>query len=219
MFADRTFRTIIIFVNILYCLTGLITLSFGVWGFYQAEDIQENVDLLEDFDLERMMISIICIGIAMTLTTILGLKGAIPVPPRRKLLTVYLFIIYGVVMVQLVLGVYVAIFDTGLVNQKVEEKWFVEGPAALNSRVKYQNYFVCCGWNNIYDSRAQPYKTPCPFSAPESCKEKTLELMKENLTPIAITVITFAATQIAALISTAGLLCLSKENTEEEQWI
>ena len=54
---------------------------------------------------------------------------------------------------------------------------------------------------------------------PNSCKEETLALMESNLTPISIAIIVFAVTEIAALLSTTGLLCMAKSEKAEEQWL
>jgi len=184
----------------------------------KASELEQDVELLKDLPLTTTSYVVMFIGLALAITSVIGVIGALR--KNRVFLTVYLFVIFAVVLIQLCIGIYLYQYDSDAsINALVEEKWFEENEGAREKRIDYQDFFQCCGWNNVYDSRGAGYDTPCPRENPETCKQATLDWLSQFFTPVAIVAITFACLEIFALIATLGILCTSKESEDDDDWL
>ncbi len=194
-------------------------MSAGAFLFTKAEELEKDVELLKDLPIKTTSVVILVVGLALAITCAIGAWGALK--KQRVLLTIYLFIIFALVLIQLCIGIYLYQYDSAdTINTLVENKWFEEGEDAKNRRVSYQDYFKCCGWNNIYDSRAAGYDTPCTTADPATCKQATLDWLAVFFTPVAVAAITFAVMEFVALTATLVILCQAKDSADDdEDWL
>lgn len=197
-------------------LFGLGVTAAGILLLIKAEELEKDVELLQDLPIVTTSYVILFVGLSLAITCVVGVYGALK--KQRVLLTIYLFVIFAVVLVQLCIGIYLYQFDSDdTINTLVEDKWFEEGNAARDRRISYQDYFKCCGWNNIYDSRAAGYDTPCPRENPDTCKKATMDWLAQYFTPVAIVAIVFACLELVALGATLVLLCKAKDTADDEE--
>mmetsp|Transcript_20385 Transcript_20385/g.36260 ORF Transcript_20385/g.36260 Transcript_20385/m.36260 type:complete len:220 (+) Transcript_20385:150-809(+) len=211
-------RWLMISVNVIFTFLGLLVAAAGIFLLVQASALENDVELLQDLPLKTTAYVIMFVGFALAITSIIGVIGAWK--KQRVMLTIYLFVIFAVVLLQMCIGIYLYQYDSSeTIDSLVENKWFQEGEEARDRRIDYQDFFHCCGWNNIYDSRAAGYDTPCTQQDPPTCKQATLDWLAIYFTPVAITAIVFAALEFISLLATLAILCTAKEVEEEETWL
>lgn len=212
-------RYILVGINLLFTLCGFGIMGAGIFLLIKAAELERDVALLKDLPIVATSYVVLFVGLAVAITSICGAVGA--VKKQRVLLTIYLFVIFAVVLIQMCIGIYIYQYDSaGTINTLVEDKWFEEGTSAREKRISYQDYFECCGWNNVYDSRAAGYDTPCLRQDPPTCKQATLDWLAQFYTPVAIAAIVFAVLEFLALFATLALLCNAKDQVDDdEDWL
>mmetsp|Transcript_12284 Transcript_12284/g.14534 ORF Transcript_12284/g.14534 Transcript_12284/m.14534 type:complete len:220 (-) Transcript_12284:164-823(-) len=211
-------RYILIGVNIIFTACGLGIAAAGIFLLVQAEQLESDVELLQDLPITETSYVLMMLGFALAITSVIGAVGAFK--KQRIMLTVYLFVIFALVLLQLCIGIYLYQYDSSeAINTLVENKWFEEGADARQKRIDYQDFFECCGWNNIYDSRAPGYDTPCGRVDPPTCKQATLDWLSVYFTPVAIAAIVFASLEFVSLLATLAMLCNAKDIEDEEDWL
>jgi len=208
-------------INLLFLcqLCGLGIAAAGIFLLIKANELERDVELLQDLPIATTSYVIMFVGFLLAATSVIGVIGAWK--KQRVMLTVYLFVIFALVLIEMCIGIYLYQFDSSdTINSLVEDKWFEEGEDARQKRIDYQDFFDCCGWNNIYDSRAAGYDTPCPRTNPDPCKDATLDWLEEFFTPVAITAIVFACLEFVSLFATLAMLCTAKEGSDDDDdWL
>mmetsp|Transcript_16825 Transcript_16825/g.23559 ORF Transcript_16825/g.23559 Transcript_16825/m.23559 type:complete len:220 (-) Transcript_16825:178-837(-) len=211
-------RWTLVFVNTIFTLCGLGIAAAGIFLLVMAEELTNQVELLQDLPIAETSYVLVVVGFLLAIASLLGAIGAYK--RQRVLLTIYLFVIFALILIQLCIGIYLYQYDNSeAINSLVENQWFEEGEDAREKRIDYQDFFDCCGWNNVYDSRAPGYDTPCPREDPSTCKQATLDWLSAFFTPVAIAAIVFASLEFVSLIATLGLLCNAKEVEDDEDWL
>mmetsp|Transcript_4263 Transcript_4263/g.9992 ORF Transcript_4263/g.9992 Transcript_4263/m.9992 type:complete len:220 (-) Transcript_4263:396-1055(-) len=211
-------RYVLVVVNVVFTACGFGIAGAGIFLLIKAEELEADVELLEDLPIKTVSYVLVVVGFLLAITSIIGVIGAYK--KNRIMLTIYLFVIFALVLIQLCIGIYGYQYDSAeTINTLVEDKWFEEGEDARQKRIDYQDFFDCCGWNNIYDSRAAGLDTPCPRTDPETCKQATLDWLTQYLTPVAIAAIVFACLEFCALFAVLGMLCSAKDVEDEEDWL
>ena len=189
----------------------------GIAILLRAEDLESKVELLGDLPLVTICYVILFIGVIVVVTCAMGLYGGYV--QNRFLLTVFLFFLFSILLIQLCMGVFLNQYNSGdILDEVVEDKWFEESEEAVDKRVNYQDYFDCCGWHTPYDSRASGYNTPCPRTDPDACKDATLDWLAQYYEPISIFAIIFALFQLCAVVATVLMLMKSKED-DDDDWL
>jgi len=211
---DGLLMKIFTIATFILLLASLSLTALGIWGLIEAGDLRERAELLSDLPVEAVAYCIIFLGGISSLACYAGLHGSCTTKAhyRRLLLSIYLFTLFCVMLIQLCMSVFLYQYGTEqALNDVVEDRWFEEGEDAMNRRVNYQDYFDCCGWANAYDSRASGYNTPCPRSDPSACRQATMDWFNSQFFPIAIFGMVLAICEVFAVGATVGILMHKKK--------
>lgn len=199
-------RVLVIVINVIFLLLGIAMLIVGIIGYNQVVNQTNKANVLQDFDLPKIMIVILCSGIGTILTSIFGFLGAWQ--RWENVLKLYASIVFVVVCIQIGMGAYLL----NLNIDSLRSTWAQETAAGINLRVQYQNFITCCGWDYWWDSMGQ-LKTPCPFQPtvtspafPETCRQGTLDFIHKYMGAIAAAAITIACIELVSLFATCFVI-------------
>jgi len=91
-------RYILIGVNIIFTACGLGIAAAGIFLLVQAEQLESDVELLQDLPITETSYVLMMLGFALAITSVIGAVGAFK--KQRIMLTVYLFVIFALVLVR-----------------------------------------------------------------------------------------------------------------------
>lgn len=205
--------------NFLLMLGSLALCGLGIVGIIYGGQIRERADLLQDLPVETVAWIVMLLGGLAAFGCACGFWGGITTSAktRRGMLSMYLFILFTAMLMQLCMCIFLYTYESvRVLDDTVYDKWFEEGAPAKERRIRYQDYFECCGWETPYDSRASGYNTPCSISAPISCRDATMDFFEANFQPMALMGIVLALTEILSVVATIALLIRQKEGLFEE---
>jgi len=212
--AGKKYLYVLSAVNFLLMLASLALTGMGIYGILEAEQLENQLELLTDMPIEEVAVCICILGGLGSVACLAGFKGASTNNEklRRFLLSLYLFVLFTVMLIQICMCVFLIMYGTEeVLDDLVKDRWFEEGPQALQRRIDYQDFFSCCGWESIYDSRASGYNTPCPISDPDPCREATIDYLHSFFFPLAIFGLTLAGLELIAIIATVAVLQAKKK--------
>jgi len=208
-------RLVVIGIYAVFLLLGIAMVIVGIIGYNQVINTTNKADVLQDFDLPKIMIVILASGIGTILTSLFGCLGAWQ--RWENVLKLYASIVFVVVCIQLAMGGYLLHLNIN----SLETTWAEETPAGEQRRVAYQNYITCCGWNNWYDSIGQ-LQTPCPYmptaispALPKTCRQGTIDFINKYMGAIAAAAISIAVIEIVSLLATCVVIFDGKAQGKE----
>lgn len=212
-------KRILVVVNTILFFASLALCILGILGTQQSDEIERRASLITDMEL-KMVATIICVmgGIAAFGCFCGAYAGWTESNKKGRLAnTVYLVILFAAILIQLCMCIFMYLNDSEeVLDDIVEKKWFEEGDMQLLRREEYQEYFVCCGWASVFDSRASGYNTPCLAGDPVSCRQATMDTFNEKLYPMALFGLSIALLEALGLFATLYILCVRKQMGDED---
>jgi hypothetical protein len=216
-------RVILMAINIFFLGAGVLIVILGSVAIGKAAQFESESDLFRNMDTKVSCAILIATGAGTIATAIVGFVG---VTFRwQTTLKLYTVIMFLVCTLQLAMGIFLYTRDP----QKIEgDLWFDPTyPQGVITRVAYQNYLGCCGWEHTLDTRTDAWgPTDCPIGyipgwelgdteATPPCLTATIAWKKQYMYPIAQAAIVLAVFQFVALSGSCFIIMVAKKDGDD----
>jgi len=209
-------------INIFFLGAGILIIILGAVSIGKAAQFEQQSTLFRNMDTRVACAILIATGAGTVATAILGFIGvAFRWATTMKLYTVIMFL---VCVLQLAMGIFLFVRNP----QKVEgDLWFDPTADGIVTRVAYQNYLKCCGWDLTIDTRTDAWgPTDCPIGyvwgyeeglpgAWPPCRKATEDWMKKYMNPISQAAIVLAVFQFVALSGSCFIVMVAKKDGDD----
>ena len=130
----------------------------------ETETVQEEVVILQWFDLSLLAWAVFFSGLLTIVTGGVGFYGAYHAKLTYMKVVLllkwyssdcivqYTFILFMVCCLELGIGIYLATLEVDV----LEQFWFEDTDTGYGRRESFQEYFQCCGWSSLTDSYPYP---------------------------------------------------------------
>jgi len=203
---------------------GVLIVILGSVAIGKAAQFESSSSLFRNLDTKVACAILIATGAGTIATAIVGFIGvAFRWQTTLKLYTVIMFL---VCTLQLAMGIFLYTRDP---NKIEGDLWFDPSPQGVGTRVAYQNYLGCCGWETTIDTRTDVWgPTDCPVGyvygweeipplpgAWPPCLTATLTWKQKYMYPIAQAAIVLAVFQFVALSGSCFIIMVAKKDGDD----
>ena len=198
-------------VNILFMAAAIAIIVSAAISYAQLKDVRTRADVLKDLNLDVFLQIVLFCGVAMFLTSILGIVSAIF--RLKKLMVLYVVLIFILLAIQLAMGVVLIIMKKEDVYQPYRE----DSPAGQERRSKFEVYMECCGWSYITEEFF-PERLACIAAHPtytKSCGDQIQHLINTKVKPTAIVLLVSSCFSLVGLIAAIILIMSQKQKKED----
>jgi len=211
-------------INIFFLGAGILIVILGAVAVGKAAQFEANSNLFKYMDARVACAILIATGAGTIATAIVGFVAtAFRWATTMKLYTVIMFL---VCTLQLAMGIFLYTRDP----QKVEgDLWFDPTANGITTRVAYQNFLQCCGWENTIDTRTDAWgPTECPIGyvygweeSPQApgawppCYYATTQWLKKYMNPISQAAIVLSVFQFVALTGSCFIVMTAKKDGDD----
>jgi hypothetical protein len=211
---DVFWRKWLLIANVVFGITGIVIAIAGAGAITQTEQVQEEVVILEFFDLTLLAWAVMLTGLMTIAVASIGFMGALKY--KVSYLKVYTFILFLVCCLELGVGIYLASLEVDVLSSF----WFEETADGFGRRIAYQTYFDCCGWATVTDTYPYPGGGLGPechnYAISLTCRQATEDWMGVYIAPIAVAVVIIPLFQIISLAGSCMILQFAGSQTVEE---
>jgi len=201
-------KILFLLLNVVFLILGAGLIGLGAYAMTQLR-FGNLTKLIE----VPWPIGTIAVGGFVLLLSLFGCCGALK--ESRLLLGLYFTFLFLIVGVQVFVVVYSYKYDSnGTLDNALSNGW---SKADTNLKNWTQNYFICCGFQNVTDGPV----APCPPDATAGCKEKIKQYIEDNVKAVQIAGIIIASIQFVGLLFSLCLCCSvpsSDDKKRENYW-
>jgi len=217
-------RIILMAINIFFMGAGILIVILGAVSLGKAAQFEDQSSLFRNMDTKVSCAILIATGAGSIATAIVGFIGvAFRWATTMKLYTVIMFL---VCTLQLSMGIFLFTRNP----EKVEgDLWFDPTTDGVTTRIAYQNYLKCCGWENTIDTRTDAWgPTDCPIGyvygweevpqrpgAWPPCLTATQKWLKNYMNPLSQAAIVLAVFQFLALTGSCFIVMVAKKDGDD----
>jgi hypothetical protein len=203
-------RTLIC-VNIFFMLASIAIIVAAAISYDQLKDVRTRADVLNSLNLDVFLqIALFC-GVGMFLTAVLGIVAAIG--RFKKLMVLYVVLIFILLAIQLAMGVVLIIMD----KNDVYEAYREDSAAGQKRRADFEVFMECCGWSYITEEFF-PERLACIAQHPtytKACGDQIQHLINTKVKPTAIVLLVASLFSLVGLIAAIILIMSQKQKKED----
>jgi len=192
-------KVFLIVLNTIFMLFSFALIGFGIYA--HVVNFNKFIDI-------PWPIGMIVIGSFIFALTIFGCCGAIR--ESKMLLGIYFVLLFFLVAAQVGVIIYSYKYDNGVLENALKLAW---EKADTDVKQWAQEYFSCCGFQDITDEPA----LPCPPGVTQGCKDIIHHYIDGQLYVLQIVCIVIASIQFLGLLFALCLCCVVPSSKERKR--
>jgi hypothetical protein len=217
--AANTGKLIAVLTNVVFLAVAVFLIVVGSITINQANGaLYGGANILQFFPAAKIGAALLVMGLILLFITAGGIVGVLR--KNKRLLCLYLPVVFLIVMAQAVLTIIMLVFANrvdALVDSTMQDYWNDSNNQATDA--KFQTSFSCCGYMD-----ATTGVNPCPVDANNvtvttTCKSVAVSYITTNVKPVVIAIAVIVSLELVAWISVCYVRSNVKDNEFEDKWV
>lgn len=212
---EKIAKSGIFITNILFLILGVIVMISGGVALGEAKAFESDAEIFGTLNLRTAAAILLATGISCVIVALMGMLGSYKRYPT--LLKLYVVLMFAIVVLQFGLGIYINRVD---VEDQIRTEFLCIDPPDVcqENRLAYQNYLLCCGWDDPLIDTISLGDPICPYhyyGNTQTCQDATEDWIAKYGTPIAKLVIVLGVFELFALMMSCYIIMTAKTDTDD----